>query len=198
MSAGGGGGGGGGAPPETAASAAERFAVELHLYDLSRGLAASFGPMVGMTNLEAIWHSSVVVRESNSGRAIERFFGYGVQTANAGSTPFGAPLRVIPLGHTELGAADRAALLAELAERYRPHHYNLISNNCNHFAHEFAEVLCGRGAPDDVVGQAAALLRTPIGQMVEPLLRQVEGVTGRATATGFDGGAGGGGGGGAR
>jgi hypothetical protein len=191
--------GGGGAPD--GAAAAERHDVELHLYDLSRGLAASFAPMLGM-NLEAIWHSSVVVRESGGGRAVETFFGYGVQTAAAGTTPFGAPVRVLPLGRTELSAADRAALLAELAERYRPHHYHLVTNNCNHFAHEYAQVLCGRGAPDDVVGQARALLDTPLGRtVVEPLLRQVEGVTGRATATGFDGGGaagGGGGGGGAR
>jgi desumoylating isopeptidase 1 len=166
-------------------------AVELHLYDISRGLAASFGPMMLGVPLEALWHSSVVVREpgGSASAAEETFFGYGVQTAAAGTTPFGAPLRTLHLGTTELDADTRAVLLAELSARYTHAHYHLTERNCNHFASEWAELLCGVGAPGDVVGQAAALLATPMGRMVEPMLRQaMESVTGRATATGFDGG----------
>jgi hypothetical protein len=180
--------------PRTSSSASAA-SVELHLYDLSGGMARSFAPMLGLPLLEAIWHSSVVIRETD-GRATEHFFGFGVQQAAAGTTPFGRAMRVLPLGRTELDAETRESLLADLSERYRPHHYNLVSNNCNHFANEFAELVCGAGAPTEVVGQAAALLRTPLGQMVEPWLRQMEGFTGRATATGFNGGSGGGGGGG--
>lgn len=179
---------------EPSSSSSSAHEVELHLYDLSQGMAASFGPLVGVP-LEAIWHSSVVVKEAG-GTAVETFFGFGVQTCPAGATPFGRPLRVVPLGRTELDAGDRAALLADISQRYRPHHYNLVSRNCNHFASEWAELVCGVPAPAEVVGQAEALLRTPLGRMVEPLLRQMETVTGRATATGFDGGAGRGGGGG--
>lgn len=158
------------------------------MYDISNGLARSFAPMLGIP-LEAIWHSSVVVREGSGGGGAspeETFFGFGVQTARAGTTPFGTPLRVLPLGRTELDADTRRALLRELSERYRPCHYDLVARNCNHFAHEYAELLCGQGAPREVVEQAEVLLRTPLGRMVEPLLRQVGGATtGRATATGW-------------
>jgi len=161
--------------------------VELHMYDISGGMARSFAPMLGLP-LEAIWHSSVVVRDAGAAHAEEVFFGFGVQRARAGTTPFGAPLRTLRLGETELDGETREALLADLGARYTPAHYHLTDRNCNHFAHEWAELLCGEGAPEAVVHQARDLLRTPLGAMVAPLLRQMEGLTGRATATGFDGG----------
>lgn len=183
------------APPRTS----KKAVVELHAYDISGGLARSFAPMLGMPGLEAVWHTSVVVRDpddgassSSSSAAEEVFFGYGVQRARAGTTPFGAPLRVVRLGETELDAATRDELLADLSRRYQPQHYRLTENNCNHFASEWAEILCGVAAPGEFVHQARDLLSTPMGQMIAPMLAQVESMTGRATATGFNGGGGGG------
>jgi desumoylating isopeptidase 1 len=176
-------------------AAAAPWRVELLAYDISRGMARSFAPMLGLP-IEAVWHTSVVVRDGHA-QEEEVFFGYGVQRAPVGTTPFGAPIRVIPLGTTELDRDTRLSLLADLGERYQPHHYRLVDRNCNHFASEYAELVCGVSSPDEIVHQARDLLQTPLGSMLRPMLAQLESVTGRATATGFGGGGVGGGGAGA-
>lgn len=43
--------------------------------------------------IEGVWHTAVVVEGEE-----EVFFGYGINTARAGTTMFGEPQRVIPLG----------------------------------------------------------------------------------------------------
>lgn len=49
--------------------------------------------------------------------AVEYFFGFGVQRCSAGRSPFGAPLRVLELGSSQLGPALREELLGELSAR---------------------------------------------------------------------------------
>jgi hypothetical protein len=178
-----------GPPHPPTKSAARSHPVELHAYDISGGVARTFAPMLGVP-VEAVWHTSIVVRDGHADGEEEVFFGYGVQRARVGTTPFGRPVRTVTLGRTEISREDRAALIADLAERFQPHHYNLVENNCNHFSSVLAELLVGVPAPDEYANQARDLLQSPLGQMFAPFLRQLEGVTGRATAGGFGGGGG--------
>ncbi len=45
-----------------------------------------------LTQIEGVWHTSIVVH------GVEYVYGYGVQRAVPGTTPFGQPLHEIHLG----------------------------------------------------------------------------------------------------
>jgi hypothetical protein len=70
--------------------------VQLYVYDLSQGLARQFSQQFLGTQIDAIYHTSIVLD------GIEYFFGAGIQTCLAGSTHHGRPMQVISLGKTEL------------------------------------------------------------------------------------------------
>ncbi|KAI7841647.1 hypothetical protein COHA_004667 [Chlorella ohadii] len=147
---------------------AEGEPVQLFVYDLSGGMARAFSQMLLGRTIEAIYHTSIVVAGS------EFYFGGGINVARAGHTPFGRPVQVLDLGHTQLPEDVREALLADLSERYTPESYSLFSNNCNNFADELAQLLCGRGIPEHITGLPAEVLSTHFGQMIQPMLAGLE------------------------
>ncbi|EFN54733.1 hypothetical protein CHLNCDRAFT_13697, partial [Chlorella variabilis] len=142
--------------------------VQLYIYDLSGGMARSLSQMLLGRQIEAIYHTSIVVG------GMEHYFGGGINVARAGSTPFGQPMEVLDLGRTEITEELRAELLAELSERFTPEAYSLFHNNCNNFSHELAQLLCGRGIPEHITGLPAEVLSTPFGQMIKPMLANLE------------------------
>jgi hypothetical protein len=71
------------------------------------------------------------------------------------------------------------------APRFRPEDYNLLWHNCNHFSHEFCQLLTGEGLPDYILNQAQVLFNTPWGESLMPMIMAMEGFTGRATSTGL-------------
>ncbi|GIL46232.1 hypothetical protein Vafri_3262 [Volvox africanus] len=115
--------------------------VILYVYDLTNGLARSLSPMLLGQQIDAIYHTGVVVG------GIEYFFGGGVQRCIAGQTPFGPPLRTVELGVTHLPKDVREELLADLSSRFTPQDYNLTSKNCNHFSSAWTELLTGNPIP---------------------------------------------------
>lgn len=153
--------------------------VQLHLYDLTRGMASALSPMLLGKQIAGIWHSGIVVH----GR--EYFFGYGISSTGAGRTPFGAPDMVVCLGATEVPPEMVEGLVGDLRERFRPEHYNLLNWNCNHFTSEMAQLLTGEDIPDFVRDQAKEVMDTPLGRQFAPMILQLEGITSQAHAAGF-------------
>lgn len=72
------------------------FNVDLYVYDISQGMARQFAPMLIKRQLDGIWHSGIVVYNT------EYFFGGGICSAPKGQTPFGVPTRIEHLGTTEI------------------------------------------------------------------------------------------------
>ncbi|KAL4427632.1 hypothetical protein ABPG75_001721 [Micractinium tetrahymenae] len=142
--------------------------VQLWIYDLSGGLARMYSQMLLGRQIEAIYHTSIVVG------GLEHYFGGGISVVPAGSTPFGRPMQKVDLGRTELPEDIRAELLAELSERYTPQAYSLFSNNCNNFSSEFAQLLVGRDIPSHITALPSTVLNTPFGQMIAPMLSGLE------------------------
>ena len=70
--------------------------VQLYVYDLSRGLARQMSMAFLGTQIDAVYHTSLVFAGA------EYFFGAGIQTSIPGGTHHGRPMEVIPLGKTEL------------------------------------------------------------------------------------------------
>ena len=71
--------------------------VVLYVYDLSQGMARSLGPALGLHDLEGVWHTAIVVHNT------EIFFGgSGIEHCSPGTTMLGQPLQKIPLGNTSI------------------------------------------------------------------------------------------------
>lgn len=155
--------------------------VQLHVYDLTGGMAMQMSPMLLGRQIDGVWHSGVVVG------GVEYFFGGGVQQCAAGATPFGRATKIIDVGRTQIPKDMRDDMIADLKRRFVPEAYNLITNNCNHFSNELALLLTGNAIPDDIVHQARDLMQTPIGQMLLPMMQQMEAQLGNVTAQGFQG-----------
>lgn len=143
--------------------------VQVYVYDLSRGMARAMSlPLLGK-QIDAIYHTSVVINRQ------EHFFGHGINIAPAGTTPFGLPIEVLDIGYTQLPEDVRDELLVDLADRYTPEAYNLIHNNCNNFTEEYVSLLTGNSIPNHITGLPQEVLQTSFGQTVlQPMLAALE------------------------
>ncbi|KAF2425759.1 thioredoxin [Tothia fuscella] len=138
--------------------------VNLFVYDLSKGLARQFSRQFLGTQIDAVYHTSIVLE------GIEYFFGAGVQTAYAGSTHHGQPMEKVKLGRTDLPIEIVLEYLESLKQIYTAESYDLFLHNCNNFSNDFAMFLVGKGIPDHITSLPRRVLDTPFGQMLKPQL----------------------------
>ncbi|KAI9878621.1 MAG: hypothetical protein M1830_000388 [Pleopsidium flavum] len=138
--------------------------VQLYVYDLSKGLARSMSlPLLGI-NIDAVYHTAVVLG------GVEYFYGAGVQTCYPGATHHGRPMEVIPLGTTDLPLDVVREYLESLKQIYTAESYDLFLHNCNNFSNDFVMFLVGKGIPDHITSLPQTVLNTPFGQMLKPQL----------------------------
>ncbi|KAK9904006.1 hypothetical protein WJX75_002336 [Coccomyxa subellipsoidea] len=150
--------------------------VLLYVYDLSQGFAAQVSQAVLGKHIAGIWHTSVVVG------GFEYFYGGGVQKAMAGSTPYGHPVEVVDLGHTQIPQEILEEYINELSQVFTPEAYNLFTNNCNNFSNELATFLTGQPIPEHITSLPSEVLSTPMGRMLAPMLSGVESQLGNVQA----------------
>ncbi|WVZ73165.1 hypothetical protein U9M48_021509 [Paspalum notatum var. saurae] len=150
--------------------AEEGHKVTLHVYDLSNGLARQLSTSFLGKPIEAIWHTGVVVYGT------EYYFGGGIQSSPAGSTPYGRPLRVLDLGVTHVPRDVFEGYLRDIAPRYTADTYRLLTHNCNNFSHEVAQFLVGDGAgvPDYILNLPAEVMSSPMGPLIMPMIQNLE------------------------
>jgi len=142
--------------------------VWLHIYDLSKGLAAQLSPALIGRRIEMIYHTGIIAY----GR--EWFFGGGIQCGVPGRTHFGRPAERICLGRTQLPFAVFEEYLFELRERFQPEHYHLLRHNCNNFSNEVSQFLVGEEIPSKITGLPDDVLNSPLGAIIAPLLQGIE------------------------
>ncbi|XP_059475230.1 uncharacterized protein LOC132196525 isoform X2 [Neocloeon triangulifer] len=147
--------------------------VELHVYDLTKGLAASLSQMLLGKHLEGVWHTAVVAY----GR--EYFFGAGgIQSVRPCSTVLGEPDRVVNLGDTFIPYQVFLDYVLGLGEStFRADNYDLFRHNCNTFSNEVSQFLCGADIPKYIIDLPQEILSTPIGAAIQPLLDSLGGVS---------------------
>lgn len=134
--------------------------VELHIYDLSKGVARLYGPMLGL-DIEGVWHTGISVYGK------EIYFGQGIQILEAGKTHLGPPERVYDLGTTELPwDLIEEYVQNDLQEEWNAESYHLLQHNCNHFSEELAQFLTGHSIPEYIKQLAPQVAATPLGQML--------------------------------
>lgn len=156
--------------------------VKLYVYDLSNGLARQFSGMMLNKQIDAIFHTSVVVY------GIEYFFGQGICQCQPGQSHHGNPIQVLDygkfnililkfiyliliLGYTEIPQEVFEEHLAELSEgSYGNTQYHLLNNNCNHFTNDLCMFLVGKEIPSNIKSLPSEFLQTPLGQQLRPMI----------------------------
>ncbi|XP_057657439.1 uncharacterized protein LOC130894568 isoform X4 [Diorhabda carinulata] len=144
--------------------------VELYIYDLSKGMAAAFSPMLIGKRIQGIWHTSIVVYNR------EYFFGSkGVESCNPGTTALERPLRVEVIGETQVPYSVFIDYLNGLSETtYAGCTYNLLHHNCNNFSEEIAQFLCGTSIPKYILDLPNEVLNSNLAANLLSLVTQLE------------------------
>eukprot|EP00051_Salpingoeca_urceolata_P005842 m.77973 g.77973 ORF g.77973 m.77973 type:complete len:160 (+) comp14567_c0_seq2:1318-1797(+) len=145
-------------------SSTGKHPVKVFMYDLSHGMMAQMSPHMLGRQLSGVWHTAVVVYGK------EFYFGGGIQSASPGTTPAGQPLKTIDYGHTEVPEWLLQEHLSGLHAKFNASTYHLLERNCNHFAEEVLQLLCGKSLPDEVRNLPADFASTPLGQMLTPMI----------------------------
>ena len=148
--------------------AEEGYKVSLNVYDLSNGLARQLSTSFLGKPIEAIWHTGVVVYGN------EYYFGGGIQSSPAGTTPYGRPVRVVDLGVTHVPREVFEDYLRDIASRYTAETYRLLSHNCNNFSNEVAHFLVGAGIPDYILNLPSEVMSSPMGPLIMPMIQNLE------------------------
>ncbi|KAJ3433171.1 desumoylating isopeptidase [Anaeramoeba flamelloides] len=142
----------------------QTFKVLLHVYDLSMGMAKSLSPMLIGKQIEAIYHTAVVVY----GR--EYFYGGGICEGTPGRTQYGTPMKVEEIGETVIPKDVFVDFLRNISHKYTQQTYDLIKNNCNNFSNQTCEFLSGNQIPSYILDLPKIALQSPLGKMIEPML----------------------------
>lgn len=148
--------------------AEDGYSVKLNIYDLSRGLARQLSTTFLGKAIEAIWHTGVVVYGT------EYYFGGGIQQSPSGTTPYGAPMRVLDLGVTHVPKELFEEYLQEISPRYTAETYSLLTHNCNNFSNEVVQFLVGATVPDYILQLPTEVMNSPMGPMILPMIQQLE------------------------
>ncbi|KAL0487487.1 DESI1 [Acrasis kona] len=164
-----------------------KHSVSLSVYDLSMGMASRLSRSFTGQQFDGIWHTGIVVFGN------EYFFGGGVQTMLAGTTPYGTPVKNEQLGETTKTKAEFEQFIqAQGRTHFRPEQYDLFHNNCNNFTEACSQFLLNKSIPDYVKGLPTQFLNTPMGQTMRPLIDSMMGNTASPIASPNDLGSGGG------
>jgi hypothetical protein len=144
-----------------------RQEVLLHVYDLSNGSMPSVSPWLLGERIDGIWHCGIVVFGK------EYYFGGELVYDTPGKTCFGQPVKTISLGFT-LWRKDElhAYIVTEMKPIFSRETYDVIRNNCNHFANKVCLWLTGQSIPKDVGQQAEELMRYPATRTLIPILNR--------------------------
>ena len=86
------------------------------------------------------------------------------------------PIQILEIGVTHKSQAEFESWLVSNGERFSPARYNLMTHNCNNFAHEALLHGLGmsRGVPQWVLDVPAKVMSSPMGQMLMPMLEQMQ------------------------
>lgn len=144
------------------------YSVKVYVYDLSHGMAALYSPMILQTQIDAIFHTSVVYNGK------EYYIDQGIKDSSPGETKYGIPKEVLSVGNTFVDPETFNDFLLELRnhedKKYHALAYDLFDNNCNHFTDVVMEFLVGKNLDDRILKLPQQVLATPNGQLLKQML----------------------------
>lgn len=145
--------------------------VELHVYDLSNGMASQLSPMLLGRTIEAIYHTGVFVY------GYEYFYGGGIVCVRPEEIIrlYGLkPIRTLALGITKKTQTELNSHLESISKEFNSDNYDLLNNNCNHFSDNIVRFLLGEGIPSYILDLPSEVMRTPFGSMILPMLQKAQ------------------------
>ena len=101
--------------------------VVLALYDITQGMAKSMSMMLIGQQVDAVYHSSLIVFGK------EYYFGGGICWDAPEQTPYGKPIEKIEMGSTEIPQEVFEDYLKDIGPKFTADKYHIIEYNCNHF-----------------------------------------------------------------
>ncbi|KAI3639563.1 hypothetical protein MIR68_002257 [Amoeboaphelidium protococcarum] len=143
--------------------------VQLYVYDLSMGLARQMSMAYMGTQVDAIYHTSVVVFNT------EWWFGGGISNSRPYSSPHGRPIEVVDMGVTHIDADTFTDYLNELRNVWTADKYHLLNNNCNNFTDTVCQFLVGKGIPSRITSLPSTFMNSPLGRQLTPMINQMFG-----------------------
>lgn len=144
------------------------YRVQVYLYDLSQGMAKALSQGFLGKQIDGIWHTGIVVYGH------EYFYGGGIQATRPGCSMAGQPLEVHEMGYTRIPPEMFHEFLQGISHRFTAETYSLLEWNCNNFTNVASEFLVGHPIPSFITGLPAEALATPFGQMLRPVIAQME------------------------
>jgi len=144
------------------------YPVKLYIYDLSQGMARSLGPALGLHDLEGVWHTAIVVHNT------EIFFGgSGIEHCLPGTTMLGQPLETKSLGNTNIDMENLTAYLTNIGQsEFHGGRYDLFKHNCNNFSSSLTKFLGVDDIPQHILDLPNKVMSSPIAAMLRPILEQ--------------------------
>jgi len=144
------------------------YPVQLYIYDLSQGMARSLGPALGLHDLEGVWHTAIVVHNT------EIFFGgSGIEHCLPGTTMLGQPLQTQNLGSTNIDMENLTAYLRTLGQsEFHGGRYDLFKHNCNNFSSYLTKFLGVENIPQHILDLPDKVMLSPMAAMLRPILEQ--------------------------
>ncbi|CBZ55121.1 conserved hypothetical protein [Neospora caninum Liverpool] len=156
-------------PPLSQQDKDRRWAVQLRVYDLSKGMARQMSPMLLGRQIDGIWHTGIVVY------GIEYFYGGGVCTLPPEEVERNyhmQPERVLTMGFTTVDKATFDAFVQQISPRFTMATYDLLNWNCNHFTTELTQYLLNKPIPDYIRFQVQEVAQTPTGRTILLMLQR--------------------------
>ncbi len=86
--------------------------VQLYVYDLSKGLARSISAALLGTQIDAVYHTSIILE------GVEYVYDGGIKFIRPGASHLGKPMEIIELGQTDLPLDVIMEYLESLKEIY--------------------------------------------------------------------------------
>lgn len=141
--------------------------VLLYQYDLTNGLAKTIVKFMTGKDMEAVWHTSIVVFGK------EYFYGGGICSGQPKKTPYGLPIKESVFGKTTKTKEELSKFLKEISDDFNYENYHVFKHNCNHFTNEVCKFLCGKPLPDEILSQEKLLDGTEFGKWLLPKLEKM-------------------------
>ena len=158
-----------GSPAQPSAPSQLQAKVYLYMYDLFGG--RNFGRILLGKKFKALWHTGIVVEWPDN--TCEIWYDNQIFLSPPGQTPFRAPDEKRLLGTTLVSHVTMIEYLASCEAEWTGK-YDLARRNCVHFSDWVARSLHLAALPDELVGQAAEVMQTPVARLVLGILHVAE------------------------
>lgn len=145
--------------------------VEVYVYDLSRGMAASMSQAILGQRIDGIWHTGIVVLDK------EYYFGGGIQVSPKGMFARQSNMPAVKIhfiGESTKTIDELNAFLRSIHHKFTAQTYDLLRNNCNNFSNEVSIFLTGQSIPSYIIDLPRTVFSTPQGAMLRPMFESMQ------------------------